>query len=232
MQKKIIEALEQFDPYSVFVYGSRGRGDHKPDSDYEIGVIFEDEKYVSRRVIHKVINLEKVRIYPFKLSAIKSGEIDTPFQKNIYMRELAEAGKTISGEKIIENLESKKITTLDLIQRIRFDIGYALAAVLSDRSGDLETAHEEFSKSCLFGLNSLIILKLRKFIVGYDKIFELKNEVLDKEEYLDVVKIAYSLRGGETEIPSDAIFRNISFLQYVENEIISEFSSNGATELA
>ena len=33
MQKKIIEALEQFNPYSVFVYGSRGRGDHKPDSD-------------------------------------------------------------------------------------------------------------------------------------------------------------------------------------------------------
>ena len=232
MQDKIIESLGQFKPYSIFMYGSRGRGDNKPDSDYEIGVIFEDYKYIQRSIIHQQIKFESVRIYPFKLSEIQRGVLDTPFQNSIYLRELIEGGKTIQGEKVIESLKPVKITTLDLIQRISFDIGCSLASLLSNRSGDTATADEEFSKSCLFGLRSLIILKLGKFVCGYDEIYKLRNEVLGSSEFLNVVEAAYSLREGSRGVKSDIIFENISFLDFVEHEIMDAYNRDGVTELA
>lgn len=57
-----IQALARFNPKSVFVYGSRGRGDAKPDSDYELGVIFDDNKYVQRSDIHAAITNKQVNV--------------------------------------------------------------------------------------------------------------------------------------------------------------------------
>ncbi len=56
-----LKTLEQFHPKSVFLYGSRGRGDAKPDSDYEIGVIFDDDKYVQRSDIHAAVTDSQVK---------------------------------------------------------------------------------------------------------------------------------------------------------------------------
>lgn len=213
------------------MYGSRGRGDNRVDSDYEVGVIFEDDKAVTRSELHEKIKLESVRIYPFKLSEIRSGILDTPFVNSIYLRELIEGGKTIHGEKVVEKLTPQPVTTLDLIRRIRFDIGYALAAILSSRTNDTLTAYEEFSKSCLFGLRTLIILRLNKFSVGYDKIYEQRAEVTDNPEHLAVIEAAYSLRLGAKSIDSNLLFDNISFLDYVENEILKALEQKGITEL-
>ncbi|MEA1936717.1 MAG: hypothetical protein U9N04_01225 [Patescibacteria group bacterium] len=52
-------------------------------------------------------------------------------QKSIYLRELILVGKTLRGRKIMENLKLSAIMTIDLIQGIRFSIGFALASVIS-----------------------------------------------------------------------------------------------------
>jgi hypothetical protein len=63
------------------------------------------------------------------------------FQKSIYLREIIKGGQTIAGEHLLEQIPLLPITTLDLIQRLRFDIGMALAALLSFRAGDTQTSH-------------------------------------------------------------------------------------------
>jgi len=88
------------------------------------------------------------------------------FQKSIYLREIIKGGQTIAGEHLLEQIPLLPITTLDLIQRLRFDIGMALAALLSFRAGDTQTSMEEFSKSCLFGLRCLEIIEIKTFQVG------------------------------------------------------------------
>ena len=46
------------------------------------------------------------------------------------------AGKTLSGEKVIEKMKAPQISIIDLIQDLRFNLGYALASVISYRNGD------------------------------------------------------------------------------------------------
>lgn len=232
MEENIVDALKKYEPVSVFVYGSRGRNDFNEDSDYEVTVIFDDNKYTERKVIHSEINLPKVRIYPYRRSEFVDETFETPFQKTIFMRELAESGRTIFGEKIVESLSKPKITTIDVIQRIRFDIGYALAAVLSNRSGDYETAKEEFSKSCLFGLRTLLVLKKGVFPIGYDSIYQLKEALNISPEHIDVIKAAYALRSTHDVNIDDHIFNNIAFLLEVERQIMQAYEKNGVQDLA
>ncbi|MEM2089770.1 MAG: hypothetical protein QXL88_01615 [Candidatus Pacearchaeota archaeon] len=100
------------------------------------------------------------------------------FSKKIYLRELILAGKTISGEKVIEKMKPPPITIIDLIQDLGFDLGYALASVVSHRNGDKITASTEFYKSCLFGTRTLIILKLRVFPLTYNEILKNSKKLL------------------------------------------------------
>lgn len=80
--EKVIQLLiSNFNPYSVFLYGSRASNSYTENSDYEIGVIFEDDKYVSRSQISKLINDKNYAIYPFRLSEMLNNNIDTPFEK-------------------------------------------------------------------------------------------------------------------------------------------------------
>lgn len=189
-----LDALNQFHPKSVFLYGSRGRGDAKPDSDYEIGVIFDDDKYVQRSDVHAAIKDPKVKAYPFKWGELSTGTFSHVFQKSLYLRELIQGGRTIAGEHLIEQIPPIPITMLDLIQRLRFDIGMALAALLSFRAGDTETSMEEFSKSCFFGLRTLEIFELKTFPVGYDAIYELSSKVVTKPKYQKVIEAARQVR--------------------------------------
>jgi predicted nucleotidyltransferase len=228
-----LRSLAPFNPKSVFLYGSRGRKDAKPDSDYEIGVIFQDDLYVQRSEIHASITNSNVKAYPFKWTELRSGRFDTPFIKSIYLREIIEGGRTIAGEHLIEHIPPPSITTLDLVQRIRFDIGYALAALLSFRTGDMSTSMEEFGKSCLFGLRCLEILDLKTFPFGYQQIHELSRKVVDDPEYLSVIDAAFSLRGKKESVSIDLVFKNISFLnRLVEAKIASRFSAKGIEDLA
>jgi predicted nucleotidyltransferase len=223
-----LQALSKFNPKSVFLYGSRGRGDFKADSDYEIGVIFDDDEYVQRSDIHAAISNPDVKAYPFKWSELLHGTFGHVFQKSIYLREIIKGGQTIAGEHLIEQIPPPPITTLDLIQRLRFDIGMALAALLSYRTGDMQTSMEEFSKSCLFGLRCLEIIELKEFPVGYDEIYKLSAKVVTEPKYLEVIEAAYAIRKGEKTPNIDILYNNISLLDsLIEPQIIAAFNAGG-----
>lgn len=43
---EVIDILKDFKPVSIFVYGSQANNSLNSKSDYEVGVIFENEKYL------------------------------------------------------------------------------------------------------------------------------------------------------------------------------------------
>jgi predicted nucleotidyltransferase len=227
-----LKTLEQFHPKSVFLYGSRGRGDAKPDSDYEIGVIFDDGKYVQRSDIHAAVTDPQVKAYPFKWEELLHGTFGHVFQKSIYLREIIKGGRTIAGEHLVEQIPPPPITTLDLIQRLRFDIGMALAAILSYRTGDMQTSMEEFSKSCFFGLRCLEILELKTFPVGYDEIYELSAKLVSDPEYRAVIDAAHDVRKTSKQASMDTLFNNISLLDtFIEPKILAAFKVRGNEDI-
>ena len=230
MDKKLeatIKAVtEKFDPISIFLYGSRARTDSLSRSDYEVGVLYKRDKKISRSELKEINPYKDVVLYPFEYEDFLAYKIDTPFPENIYFRELIETGKTLYGEKVIENLEPPKITTLDLLQRIRFDTGFALAAILSKRNGDEITAATEFPKSCLFGVRCLIILDTKNFPLTYDDIYE-QSKKLDLGEYREVVDHAFAVRKGE-KIDENFLYRNVSLLnKVIKNRILESLRKEG-----
>jgi predicted nucleotidyltransferase len=228
---EVVTALSQFKPKSIFLYGSRGRKDFMPGSDYEIGVIFDDNKYVQRSDIHAALSNPNVKAYPFKWNELLHGTFSHVFQKSIYQREIIMGGITIAGEDLIVQIPPLPITTLDLVQRIRFDIGMALAALLSFRAGDMETSMEEFSKSCFYGVRCLEILELKTFPVGYDEIYELSSKVITEPKYREVIEAAHAVRNGEPVKNIDIIFENISLLDsLIEPRIIKAFNESGGNQ--
>jgi predicted nucleotidyltransferase len=133
IEKVAKEIYEKFKPISIFLYGSRARTDFKEDSDYEVGFIQNKKGEISRIALKEFVNNKKILIFPFVKNELVNYSLNTPFQKDIYMYELIKAGKTLAGEKFIENLKPSKITTVSLIERLGFDLGQALAAVFASR---------------------------------------------------------------------------------------------------
>ncbi len=225
MDRKLKETIKiiskKFDPVSIFLYGSRARSDSLKQSDYEVGVIYKRNKKISRSELKKLSPHEDVVLYPFEYEDFVSYKIDTPFPESIYFRELVVAGKTIHGEEIIKNLEPPKITTLDLLQRINFDIGFALAAILSNRSGDKVTVVSEFTKSCFFGVRCLIILENGKFPTTYNSIYE-ESQKINLGDYQKVIDHALAVRNGE-DVDEKFLYQNISLLNQIVRHRISVF---------
>ncbi len=229
IDKKILLVLETIfnktKPVSIFLYGSRARTDFKKDSDYEIGIIYGKFE-TSRSELAKMHNLKNVVIYPFLQDEIKNHELDTPFPKAIYIKELIETGKTILGEKILEQMESPKIKTVDLIERTAFDIGSAMAAIRSFRNNDLISTSINF-KSALFGARVLEILKLNKFPYTYDEIYQISQELDLDNEYKDLLENAIKIR-NKGKIEEKYLFKNISFLnKQVMAEVKKDYYKNG-----
>ncbi len=225
--EKTIEIISRkFDPVSIFLYGSRARSDFLEQSDYEIGVIYRRSKKISRSELGELNPYKDVILYPFEYEDFIDYKIDTPFPENIYFRELIVAGKTLYGKEIIENLEPPKITTVDLLQRINFDIGFALAAILSNRNGDKVTAASEFTKSCFFGVRCLIILENGEFPTTYNNIYE-ESQKINLNGYQEVVDHALDVRRGG-EINEKFLYQNISLLnQIVRYRISSSLKEKG-----
>lgn len=223
----IINKLKNFNPESIFLYGLRARTDYTKRSDFEVGIIFKKENYTHRKELKEAIKEKEINVYPFKLEEIKIGNLDTPFQKAIYLRELILAGKTIYGKKIIENIKLPEIRVIDIIQDLRFNIGYAFASMHSYRNGDKKTGAYEFYKSCLYGTRNLEILKLRKFPLSFTEIYELSKK-LGLKEYNSLVLNAYKLRQSKTKFEEKNIFKNISYLNdFMEPQLIEYFNKNG-----
>lgn len=225
------ELLKFTNAKSIFLYGSRARADFYDESDYEIGILMEKSKYVGRAEIKKHFSEKGVNVFPFYHEDFIAGNPDTPFQKSIYMREIVEAGKTLAGEKVIENLKVPEIKLLDLIQDVRFNLGYALAATHSYRNGDNATASLHFAKSCLFGTRDYIIFKTGNFLISYDDILAASKK-LDLQEYKDLPDYAFQLRKRGTDIDDKKLFQNISYLnRFIEAELLTAFEKSGNKSL-
>ena len=220
---KLIELLiSNYNPYSIFLYGSRAVDSYNEDSDYEIGIIFKDEDYVSRSTISNLINDSNYAIYPFKLSEILNYDIDTPFEKNIYMSILTSGGaKTLYGEKVLENLEPPKITLTNLLADINFNLGLALASVRVYKSGNISLANDMFYKSCFYVTRDLIYYLTSKLCLSYSEIYECSKNIDIIKEYRELIEIAYNLRNKKIDnIDSKYYFKNISYInKYISKKV-------------
>lgn len=225
--KELVGKIETaFNPVSIFLYGSRARTDFLERSDYEIGVLYQKDRKISRVELKGLNPNKSINLYPFEYESFINYKIDTPFPESIYFRELIQGGKTIAGKEVVEQLVPPPITVIDLLQRIRFDSAFALSAVLSQRQNDLVTSSTEFTKSCLFGLRCLIILEKRKFPLTYNDIYY-TGMTMDLGEYVEVVKHAMEVRKGAD--PQELmLYKNISFLnKMVRDKILSKFQLEG-----
>lgn len=224
----VLDKLEKlYSPVSIFLYGSRAGKDFLPTSDYEIGVLMRKKNYVRRSEIKKVIHEKGISVYPFEYERFIKYEIDTPFQKSIYLRDLVIGGKTLRGQKLIENMKLPPIRVIDILQDLRFTLGLAFASMHSYRNGDKFTSSYDFYKSCFYGLRCLEILKLRKFVTGYGQIYHLSKR-LKLGEYKDLVLTAYKIRHHKAKLWENDIFQNISFLnRFIEPRILEYFEKNG-----
>ncbi len=225
--KKVIENLyKKFNPISIFLYGSRARGDFLETSDYEIGVLYSKDKKIFRTELNKFNPIPNIRFYPFEYEGFLNYRMDTPFPKNIYYNEIILSGKTLKGKEVLEKLKTPSIKIIDLLQSIEFNTGLALGSILSYRCKDFVTSREEFSKSCLFGARCLVILEKKEFPLTYDKIY--KSSInLEIDDYSKTIKHAIDVRNGK-EIEKIHIYKNISFLnQVVKEKILSVFKKEG-----
>lgn len=221
------ELLKFTNAKSVFLYGSRARADFYAESDYEIGVLMDKDNYIGRTEIKSRFDEKEVNIFPFYYEDFIAGNPDTPFQRSIYMREIVETGKTLAGEKVIEHLKPPEICLLDIIQDVRFNLGYSLAATHSYRNGDNATASLHFAKSCLFGTRDYVMFKTSKFLVSYGDILSVSKK-LDLKDYKDLPDYAFQLRKRSVDVDEKKLFQNISYLnKFIENELLIAFGNRG-----
>lgn len=218
ISKVLEEVMNKTSPVSVFIFGSAARNDSQKKSDFEAGVLYSRGKTWTRKQLVDLYQLPNLRIYPFISEDLQKGKIDTPFPKAVYLRELVLTGKTVQGEKIIENMPLAQISLLDLLECNAFELGIALGAVLSSRQNDWATSNALFSKSALFGTRILLILEKRIFPLGFEQTYlESKNLELDKESR-EVINHAMAVRNGEKVSP-DFLYKNISFLNQIDLRI-------------
>lgn len=218
---QVIQKISTLQPKSIFLYGSQARGDAVTDSDFELGVIAEENQDFSRTQLKNLVGDERFSVYPFKYQELLERRIDTPFQKNMYLYELISSAKTVYGEELIEHLPLPEITPLDCAQEVRFNLWYALTATLAQRNGNAELAKKLFYKSCLYGTRILVFLHHWTFPIGYQPIFE-ASKTLELWEFGDLVSRAFEIRMGKTLDEQDwYIYKNIKYLSiFVEPQII------------
>lgn len=177
MNKKIEEIIKNHDPVSIFLYGSKARGDDLPGSDLEIGAFTKGKKPQDSKAFY------------FDLKEFKKEEIDTPFPTDIYFRELSLSGKTVYGKRVVEEFTPPPIKVNSLLERINFDCATALYGFKLQK-------RELFYKATLFGVRNLIILKTGKFPIRYEDISK-TAAILDLGEFNSLPKKALKTRMGD-----------------------------------
>jgi predicted nucleotidyltransferase len=219
----ILDKVEKFyHPKSVFLFGSRARGDYFAKSDYEIGVLFTKKNYINENEINNNIKPpSSIRVYPYEYERFIDGKINIPFQVNIFLREIIMTGITLRGEKIIEKIIPPLITVVDLMEDLKFSEARSSDAIVSYCRGDKKIATLLFWKSCLFGTRDLIIFMLRKFPKSYLEIYKLSKKLNLKKEYKEVINSAYKVRiREENSLNQNTLFKNISYLnKFIEEKI-------------
>jgi len=207
-------------PISIFLYGSQTQDDATPDSDFDIGVIYSSITKVSRQELAKYHDLKNLEIYPFVLEDLQSLNIDTPFPKTIYIKDIIENAVTLKGDDILKIITPPTLTRSDLLEQINFCLGRAFSAILSHRNGDSKTCAENFTKSVFHGFMTLIFLRQNIFTTSYKKIVELSKNLEIKSEYLDLLAHVDQVRNNNAPIDPSRLYKAISFLNFVRSEVL------------
>ena len=220
--KQIIDKIIKIsNPVSIFLYGSRAKGDYTDESDYEIGIVYKSiEDKPDLQTIQKCLDDSTVSAYPFILKDLYECTIDTPFQKKIFIYELKKIAKTIFGEDILGQIDLPIITKTDIVEDVRFYVGLSLASIISDRNGDQVTARDLFYKSCLFGLRDLIYLQKGLLPTNYKSIYIEGQDLSIPENYKILTRKAIDVRENKCDYDRSDLYQNISFLNnYIEQKI-------------
>ncbi|HBF66905.1 MAG TPA: hypothetical protein DDW36_00575 [Candidatus Magasanikbacteria bacterium] len=222
-----------FDPKSIFLYGSRARGDHLETSDYEIGVVCTQENHINITAIKEAIRAKNVNIYPFVYEKMMTGTCDIPFVKPLFLRELKLTARTLYGDPVIDELVPPPIMLLDAIKSLRFNLGYALSALLAERAGAHRLGMNQFSKSNLFATRDCLLAQHGVFYTTYEEILNRALECLPPDApWHELIKTAYNTRLNPGMVYSKLIYDNISFLnQYIEPKLNRLFQEKGNVTL-
>lgn len=202
---------------SVFLYGSRARGDNLPNSDWEIGVIFDQEKYVSRRELAP-LQTDGVVIYPFKHEELAAGIADVPFTRSIWLTELITTAKTIGGEEVTSKIPLPEITSFDIIADNSFYKARSLDAMIAQREGQDSLARELLVKSALLGARVLILAQGMQFPKNYPDIVRIATPLLDAESQA-ILSRALEVRTQKGTVTANETFDNIGLQMEVEEKI-------------
>lgn len=225
---KFLDEIENFsNPVSIFLYGSRARNDYLENSDYEIGILYESDKFIDERTLHSLVpHNKKYRFYPYEINSFIRGSLDIPFESSIFLRMISLKGRTLRGKSIVENFLPPHITVVSLMREIKFQIGRASDSIMLLRLGEDRLGAELFFKSCLWGTRDLIILLKNQFPVSYIDINESSKE-LDLEVFQGIVNYAYEARISGKVADSNLI-SNIWYLnRFVEKRILKEYQNFG-----
>jgi hypothetical protein len=217
--QNLADALVGQGARSVFLYGSRARGDNLPDSDWEIGVIFDEEKYMPRRELAPM-QTDGVVIYPFKYDDLVNGIANVPFTRSIWLTELITAAKTIGGEEVTSKIQPPAITTFDIIADNSFYKARSLDAMIAQREGHSQLARDLFVKSALLGARALILARGLQFPKNYPDIVHIATPLLDAESQA-VLSRALEVRAQKETVTANEAFDNIGLQMEVEEKIRS-----------
>lgn len=205
---------------SVFLYGSRARGDNQDTSDWEIGAIYERSRKITRAELSQKAPADTV-IYPFIRDELENGIVMVPFTQSIWLTELVLTGKTLAGERIIENLNRPEITAQDLTMDVSFSKARALDAMIALRSGCTDLGKDLLVKSCLLGARDLLLLHNMSFPLSYDEIAK-NGSALLPDEYKPVLSDIVKVRQGRIEPTLDMAFENLGIFSDVIEPMFNE----------
>ncbi|GEM_PF-2778259 len=213
--KKTLRALIALKPVSIALTGSAGGGEMGKRSDVESAVIFQGRNYISRRKLKK-FTTERLKIYPFRFEEILKLKAKSPFANKFYFWWLSHNSKTVYGERILENVKVK-LTASDLREEIDHARGVALAAMVSLRNGDKETARWGFTKSCLLATAAAVGLKRKCPASSYQEAVKMGSVVFPRWKRL-IRKAEQMRRRGGTPSEQD-IFDNLECLYFIRTNL-------------
>jgi hypothetical protein len=227
--KKALEVIyKETSPVSIFLYGSRARGDATPDSDFEIGILYTTETKVGRSDLAKMHSIENLSLYPFIYEDFIRYQLDTPFPLALYLRSLFDGGAhTLYGETVVEKIKLPAVMVSDLLEEISFQIAYAVGALLSFRENDMTTARNQIVKAIIYGSRVLLIVREKKLLHRYDEILARMNDLELTDEYKDLLKQVGSLRDGVGDLQIQTIFTGIAYLNQVVRKEVKELLRHG-----
>lgn len=212
IQTIIDKIYTETNPTCIFLYGSMSRGDDNSESDYEIGVLYNQSSKISRSTLAKYHNFAELKLYPFTIEDLQSFNLDTPFPKKFYITTLISTAKTLAGEDVFKNITLPQIIQTDLVELVAFSEGRAYCAVVSSRQNDIIAVTENFTKAVFYGLQGLAYAETNKLIHSYRELQKLVPDLHIPEEYSELINHAFAVRFDNVPIDNNLLYKNISFL--------------------